>query len=323
MSADFRPEISVVVPSYNKPNYLAECLGSIQSQTFSNWECIVVSDGSPRVEEIRAAVAAMRDPRFRLVEHKENRGLAAARNTGIREARADFVLFVDEDDWIRAECLARLLSEIRKTGADIVCPQGRFFGASDRRRRCHSPSVEEILVYQPLLVPGSLIRKKVFAVVGMYDEHPIIKLGREDHEWWIRTVRSGTSIHVCDAELYFIRRSETNVAVHESLDFSANEHSRSIYRYILDKHRDLYDQHPQKKKQILCGAWIGEANYYKQIGKQSSVVARLWCAFMISKSAKHLRRALKETLIWLVGPNVAVQLRAWRRQLSAAGKAHR
>lgn len=103
------PAVSVIVPSYNKPEYLPECLQSIQAQTFTDWECIVVSDGSPRVEEIRAAVAGIGDERFRLVEHRENRGLAAARNTGTRMANTDLVVCVDEDDMLGADCLSRSL----------------------------------------------------------------------------------------------------------------------------------------------------------------------------------------------------------------------
>lgn len=65
-----RPMVSVILPSYNKSHYLSDCLKSIQAQAFSRWECIVLSDGLSRVELIRSAVAAMRDSRFRLVEHQ-------------------------------------------------------------------------------------------------------------------------------------------------------------------------------------------------------------------------------------------------------------
>ena len=308
------PIISVIVPSYNKPEYLPECLESIRAQTFTDWECIVVSDGSPRVEEIRAAVAAMGDERFRLVEHKENRGLAAARNTGVRESRADLVICVDEDDRLHAESLSRLLQHMDRTGAWIVCPQGRYFGGKDGIRACRMPTLEEILHTQPLLLAGSLIRKEVFAQVGLYDEHPVIKLGREDHEWWIRVVSGRVHIEVSEEELYWIRRPEEEDNLLESLDFLACKNERRIYQYILQKHRSLYHSWPQQKRAVLRKAWLREANYFKSCGRTAAAIARLYGAAWQSRLSKDWRAAVKATMDVVFGRKVAVAILTWRRR---------
>lgn len=309
-----KPVISVIVPSFNKPEYLPECLESIRAQTFTDWECIVVSDGSPRVEEIRAAVAAMRDERFRLVEHKENRGLAAARNTGVRESRADLVICVDEDDRLHAESLSRLLQHMDRTGTWIVCPQGRFFGGSGGKRSSHVPTLEEILVTQPLLVAGSLIRKDVFEKVGLCDEHSLIKVGREDHEWWIRVVKAQVPVVTCEEELYEIRRSGGD-DLWESLDFCARRKEHAIYKYITEKHRDVYDQWPLQRRLVLRRAWLREAKYHQVRGSRAGALIRVFLAAWLSRQQQDWKRVLREVMALVLGEkrteNVVARTRRW------------
>lgn len=307
-----KPTISVIVPSYNKPEYLPECLGSIKAQTFRDWECIVVSDGSPRVDEIRAAVAATGDSRFRLVEHVENRGLAAARNTGIRDARGEFVICVDEDDRIREDSLEVLIGLATGTGASIVCPQGRFFGGSDRRRGCHKPSLNEILVTQPLLPAGSLIRKDVFSIVGLYDEHPIIRMGREDHEWWIRVVSLQIPFYVSADELYFVRRARSAEELEQSLDFSACANESRIYEYIVRKHQEVYDKYPKEHRAVLRNARVREARYHALHGAKWRAMKCLWSVLWISRNYSDFRAAVRDTITWLLGEKFAKLALFWR-----------
>lgn len=92
------PRVSVVVPVYNVESYLSACLESILSQTFSDFELLVVDDGS--TDGSVALVEAIVDPRLRLIR-QENRGLAGARNTGIRHAEGEFIALLDSDDlWL-------------------------------------------------------------------------------------------------------------------------------------------------------------------------------------------------------------------------------
>ncbi len=309
-----QPIVSVIVPSYNKPEYLPECLESIRAQTFTDWECIVVSDGSPRMEEIRAAVAAMGDDRFRLVEHRENRGLAAARNTGIREARAELVICVDEDDRLNPGCLSTLLRHMGEGNTGIVCPQGRFFGGSSGKRPCHVPSLEEVLLRQPLLLAGSLIRRGVFREVGLYDEHPLIKVGREDHEWWIRVVKAKVPIMTCEEELYYIRRAETSDDLRGSLDFSASRKEHAIYKYITEKHQDVYGQWPGQRRSVLRQAWLREAHYYKVGGKKVGALWRIYLAACVSRQGKDWKAALRGTMDLALGRDRSEALRRWRQR---------
>jgi glycosyltransferase involved in cell wall biosynthesis len=99
------PLISVVIPTYNRAQTIGPTLQSVVAQTFSNFECIVVDDGSADVEELEAVVARLNDPRFRVLR-RENGGGGAARNTGIEAARGDWIAFLDSDDLFLPEKLA-------------------------------------------------------------------------------------------------------------------------------------------------------------------------------------------------------------------------
>jgi glycosyltransferase involved in cell wall biosynthesis len=94
------PRFSVIVPVCNRAGTVLPTLQSVRDQTFEDFECIVVDDGSGDGEELKAVVEPLNDPRFRYVR-RENGGGGAARNTGIDEAKGDFVAFLDSDDrWL-------------------------------------------------------------------------------------------------------------------------------------------------------------------------------------------------------------------------------
>lgn len=113
------PEISVIMPIYNVADYLRECLDSVESQTYKDWECILVDDGSPDGSCAICDEYAARDPRFR-VFHQKNRGVSAARNIGLRNVRGRYLAFIDPDDSVYPMFLERLRDLIVTTGADAV-----------------------------------------------------------------------------------------------------------------------------------------------------------------------------------------------------------
>lgn len=120
-------EISVIVPAYNIEKYLAECLESIVSQTFKNFECIIVNDGSTDGTQLIAERFTKKDKRFRLV-NKKNGGLSSARNAGYDEAKGTYVIFLDGDDFFSPKLLGKLHAKAIKYDADItVCNYKLFF----------------------------------------------------------------------------------------------------------------------------------------------------------------------------------------------------
>jgi CDP-glycerol glycerophosphotransferase len=113
------PRVSVVVPIYNVEPYLERCLDSLAGQTYADLEIVMVNDGSTdRSAEIAEAFSA-RDPRFRLVE-QPNRGLSAARNTGIDQASGEFLAFADSDDIVAPAAYELLVGALDESGSDLA-----------------------------------------------------------------------------------------------------------------------------------------------------------------------------------------------------------
>lgn len=111
--------LSVVVPIYNVAPYLRECLGSVANQTHRDLEVIMVDDGSTDDSAALAADFAAQDPRFQLVS-QENRGLGAARNTGVRHASGAYLMFMDSDDVLPAYALGTLVAALEQSGSDFA-----------------------------------------------------------------------------------------------------------------------------------------------------------------------------------------------------------
>jgi len=114
------------VPIYNVEDYLAECLDSLAAQTFSDYEVVVVDDGSPDGSRRIADEYASRDARIRVIT-RENGGLGAARNTGVRHARGRFLTFLDSDDVLPPNALNALVTSAHTSGSDIVVGSLRRF----------------------------------------------------------------------------------------------------------------------------------------------------------------------------------------------------
>lgn len=110
---------SVIVPVYKVEKYIRKCVESVLSQTFSDWELILVDDGSPDECPFICDEYAKADPRIRVV-HKPNGGLASARQAGIRVAEGDYVFNLDSDDAIEADTLETAYDIITKYSPDIV-----------------------------------------------------------------------------------------------------------------------------------------------------------------------------------------------------------
>src|SRR5215212_5269413 len=106
------PSVSVVIPAYNVAPYIPETLNSVFAQTFTEFEVIVVDDGSPDGEELERALKPYLD-RVRYVR-QENRGAGAARNRGVREARGEFIAFLDSDDLWMPEYLEKQVRFLRE-----------------------------------------------------------------------------------------------------------------------------------------------------------------------------------------------------------------
>ncbi|MEJ7689894.1 MAG: glycosyltransferase family 2 protein [Nocardioidaceae bacterium] len=125
--------VSVIIPVYNVEAYLDECLTSVREQQHHDLEIIVVDDGSPDGSAVIADKHAAEDPRICVI-HQENRGLGAARNTGIKQATGDYYCFVDSDDVLPVDSVTRMVATATRSGSDIVAGAALRYNSTRRWR---------------------------------------------------------------------------------------------------------------------------------------------------------------------------------------------
>lgn len=111
--------LSIIVPVYDVERYLPKCIDSVLAQTFTDFELILVEDGSPDNCPALCDAAATKDARIRVI-HQKNGGLSAARNAGLDAARGAWIGFVDSDDYIAPEMYEALYKAVQSTGADLA-----------------------------------------------------------------------------------------------------------------------------------------------------------------------------------------------------------
>ncbi|MBD3368622.1 MAG: glycosyltransferase [Candidatus Eisenbacteria bacterium] len=208
------PVVSAVVPSYNGEAYLRECLRSIRSQTLDGLEIIVVDDGSSDSSRSIILDEAADDERIRFVEHDRNRGIAAARNTGISESRGEFVGFLDQDDvWLPSK-LETQVSTLEEAGRGVEAVFSDVLMVDERGRtlgRCHHEYIPQdvnrmsreqrlraCFLHNFIPVIGLLVRRSCFDRIGLFDES--IRGGMDDFELCLRLV-GGADIMYIDRPL--------------------------------------------------------------------------------------------------------------------------
>ena len=119
------PKVSVIIPVYNVEKYLPQCIDSILAQTFTDFELILVNDGSKDCSGNICDEYAQKDSRI-VVIHKENGGASSARNRGLDIAKGEWISFIDSDDYVTPNYLSNLISEAQANCASLVI-QGHIY----------------------------------------------------------------------------------------------------------------------------------------------------------------------------------------------------
>ncbi|WP_166259504.1 glycosyltransferase family 2 protein [Marinobacter salicampi] len=191
-TAPHRPTVSVIIPVYNRAHLLQRTLESVIAQSYPDFEVLLVDDCSD--DDPAAVVESFQDPRLHYLRQPENQGVAAARNRGLREARGQYIAFLDDDDEWFPEKLALQIELFRRSSPEVgLVYTGVETVADDGSYTLQVPSARgdlyrELLVRNILHGGGSniMIRRNVIARVGFFDEHlPAI----EDYDYWLRICR--------------------------------------------------------------------------------------------------------------------------------------
>lgn len=134
------PKISVIVPVYKAEKYLHKCVDSLLAQTFTDFEILLIDDGSPDKSGEICDEYALKDNRIR-VFHKENGGVSSARQCGLDNARGEYIIHADPDDWVEANMLEELYAKAKEEDADMVICD--YWIESDYGSICKTQSITE------------------------------------------------------------------------------------------------------------------------------------------------------------------------------------
>jgi glycosyltransferase involved in cell wall biosynthesis len=229
MSPAHVPAVSVVVPCYNGGRFIDQLLATLAAQIFRDFEIIIVDDGSG--EETRQKLARL-DPSITVL-HQANQGPGAARNTGFRAARADFVLPLDCDDTLEPNHLEETVAALRAAPADVgfVFTHLRAVGAIQRIFPRKFNRFE--ILFSNKLPSCILMRKSVWETLGGYDES--MRDGYEDWDFNIRMAAAGYRAIEIPKALYVYRVSDEGML----LSHCSSRHA-AIWRSIREKNERLY-----------------------------------------------------------------------------------
>jgi glycosyltransferase involved in cell wall biosynthesis len=227
------PKVSVIIPSYKTADLIAGCLDSVFAQTYSDFEAVVVNDGSPDTPELERVLQPYMD---RIVYVKqENKRAAAARNNAIGRARGEFVAFLDSDDsWYPQHLTAQMELLAKDPSLDLVYANALLVGDPAKERPfmevCPSngPATLDALIEERCQIPIStvVVRKQKLVEAGLFDE----KLPRcDDYDLWVRTAAKGAKIgysRSVQARLFIGRPGSLGVS---------RARMAEAYSYILEK----------------------------------------------------------------------------------------
>nr|WP_314840188.1 glycosyltransferase family A protein [uncultured Flavobacterium sp.] len=239
--------VSIIVPCYRQAHFLGESLQSVLDQSYINWECIIVNDGSPDNTAIVAQEWCAKDTRFRYV-YQDNAGLSSARNTGIKHSKGEFILPLDSDDILHDDYLSKIVPVLSMNSDLGVVSCYRYFFVNDRsniiREYKASGSNYRDLMFENMLMPSSLYRKKCWEQVGGYDESML--KGFEDWEFWINVTKRGWKFQFVEEFLFFYRKAKKSMLV-DTIKY----HAELNMEYIFRKHKELYTEHFDNTAEVL------------------------------------------------------------------------
>ncbi len=216
------PEVSVVIPTYNRAADVRRALTSVLQQTTGRWEAIVVDNHS--TDDTRQVVESFKDARIRFLEIHNEGIVARSRNAGIRAATGEFVALLDSDDWWQPAKLERCVAVLRG-GADIayhamyiVLRNGqRLHWRRTRTRTLQTPVFNDLLIHGNAMSNSSVVmRRTLLMEIDGFSEVPA-QVGYEDFDAWLRAARLTERFVRVPATLGYYWRGGNNLLTPERL----------------------------------------------------------------------------------------------------------
>jgi hypothetical protein len=210
-------KISVIMPVYNGAGQVEQAIASVVAQSNRQWELLCVDDCSTDETLAILHIAADTDPRIRVLTHRKNLGKSVARNTGLSQARGEYIFFLDADDWLDPRALEHLLDRLNRDGVDMVI--GQTFEVRDDTKersegvhqtyqhldiRAQRPD-EQPLLLENAIVCNKLIKRKFLDETGCWQFNEALDRF-EDTEMCMRWYLHAPLVSVCREPTYFYRQ---------------------------------------------------------------------------------------------------------------------
>ena len=249
--ASLSPVVSVIIPAYNVAPFIDETLQSVFAQTFTDYEVIVVNDGSPDTEEFERAIG----PHLERVRYltQENQGASVARNTGLLYAKGEFVAFLDADDLWLPNYLEEQMKFVSERGCDLACADATFFGDATNESRTYmdtlmsdAPPADDVTFLQlldaqrSLITSGVVARRALIIKVGLFDE---ALRNAQDLDLWLRLARKGARLSYQRRVLLKYRCRPDGLT-----GDAVNSHRRELR--VFDKIEQSYDLSPREREEV-------------------------------------------------------------------------
>jgi len=245
-------KVSVIIPCYNQGHYLDEAVESILSQTFQDFEIIVVDDGSTELSTAEK-LKNYRKPKT-AVYFKKNGGPSSARNFGIEKAKGEYILPLDADDYFEKTFLekaVKILDENEKNG--FVKCYVKNFGALNNYWKPKGNALVDFLAANQA-VNAVLFRKSAWQEVGGYDE--TMQNSVEDWDFNIKMLSKGWAVGCIEEPLFFYRRKKYEYSVSETARLNREGVVKQLILNNLDAYKDNVAEIVSRKEKIISDIYF-------------------------------------------------------------------
>ena len=225
-------KFSVIVPCYNQASFLDEALSSVLKQSFTDWECIIINDGSTDNTADIASQWITKDSKYKYIE-QENRGVCNARNRAISIAKGTFILPLDADDKITEDYLKLAFDAFTEDPElKLVYCYAQLFGKEEREWKLPEFSLAN-LAHENMIFSSALFKRDDWKEIGGYDEE--MRVGWEDWEFWISLLKKGGRVKRIDKTCFYyrIRQDSRNSII-------KGNKAKQLYNYLSIKHADFF-----------------------------------------------------------------------------------
>ena len=271
--------ISVIIPVYNVEEYLRECIDSVLSQTYENYEIILVDDGSTDNSGKICDEYAEKNNKITVI-HKENGGLSDARNTGLSLANGEYIYFLDSDDYIIPETFAELVSAIKKDNSDFVFFDAKSFEDENksfnieqryvRKKKYETAKGEEVLTQ--LLnnkeyhssVPLCFIKKELLEKEKLNFINGIFY---EDTIFTYKLFMLASSVSYCSKPLYYRRYRNASIMTTKKNKRYFDSICR-VYEEVLNFSKKENKLHLAVAKKYIARCAFNVFNNYEKLNRE-------------------------------------------------------